>query len=286
MLKQGNGRSIVSQLLLFFVALLLSVSVVASPWEKVETPSEGKSESIGTYNNGCLSGGESLPLAGEGYQVMRSHRGRYYGHSEMIDFLHGLSKQVRQLELGQLLVGDIAMPRGGRFSSGHASHQTGLDADIWLKLTDRPLTEQELIDVQPLPMVHIKQYKINQKNWGEKQALLVQLAAVDERVARIFVHPVIKEQLCQREWTNRDWLRKVRPWWGHYYHFHVRLACPDGDSSCKPQKAPPSGDGCGAELASWKPKPKSPSDKNNKVAKKPRKQPPPPPTQCLALLRQ
>ena len=27
----------------------------------------------------------------------------------------------------------------------------------------------------------------------------------------------------------RDWLHKVRPMWGHNYHFHVRVFCPRGD---------------------------------------------------------
>ncbi|MGF1688144.1 penicillin-insensitive murein endopeptidase [Photobacterium japonica] len=268
------------------LGMIWSAQVWSTPWEQVESPSNGQSESIGTYNNGCLAGGASLPLAGEGYQVMRSYRGRYYGHPDMIQFLTDLSKKANKLELGQLLVGDIAMPRGGRFASGHASHQTGLDADIWLKVVDKPLSDDELIDVQPLPMVHLKQYKINQKHWGQSQALMVQLAAADARVARIFVHPVIKEQLCEREWNNRDWLRKVRPWWGHYYHFHVRLNCPEGDSSCQEQAAPPLGDGCGAELASWKPKPKSekkPKPKKD-VVKAKKKVPPPPPAQCLVLL--
>ncbi|MGF1725137.1 penicillin-insensitive murein endopeptidase [Photobacterium nomapromontoriensis] len=279
-------RQKIQQGLMVLVLWAACTPVFASPWEKVKQPSDGVSESIGTYNNGCISGAESLPLVGEGYQVIRAHRGRYYGHQDMIRFLHDLSRGVHQLELGQLLVGDIAMPRGGRFSSGHASHQTGLDADIWLKLTDKPLTETELVDVQPLPMVHVKQYKINDENWGTNQALLLQLAAADERVARIFVHPVIKEQLCQREWTDRDWLRKVRPWWGHYYHFHVRLNCPEGNSSCKAQGAPPPGDGCGVELASWKPKTEKKSNKAKQVVKAKKKVPPKPPEQCLVLLNQ
>lgn len=282
----GQGRDkVLRRLLLPLFGLMVALPVWASPWEKVESPTEEQPQSIGTYNNGCLAGGENLPLQGEGYQVMRSHRGRYYGHPETITFLRDLSKQVHKLELGQLLVGDIAMPRGGRFSSGHASHQTGLDADIWLKLTDKPLSEEELIDVQPLPMVHLKDYKINKDNWGQEQAQLISLAAVDERVARIFVHPVIKGQLCQQEWKDRSWLRKVRPWWGHYYHFHVRLHCPDGDSNCKAQKAPPAGDGCGAELTSWKPKLTPKKEKPKKVAKKAKKKAPVPPDQCLALLR-
>lgn len=270
----------------WMLAVVVSQAAWASPWEKVKTPSHGESQSIGGYSNGCLAGGQSLPLEGDGYQVMRSYRGRYYGHQDMIKFLHDLAHGVNQLKLGQLLVGDIAMPRGGRFASGHASHQTGLDADIWLRLSDKPLSDEELIDVQPLPMVHLKQYRINKKNWGDKQALMIQLAAADERVARIFVHPVIKEQLCQREWKERDWLRKVRPWWGHYYHFHVRLNCPEGDTSCKAQMPPPPGDGCGAELASWRPKPKPVTKEKPKAVAKVKKKPPVvPPAQCVALLQ-
>lgn len=275
-------------LLLAVMLMSYSLSASATLWEKVKVPSNGVSNSIGSYSNGCLAGGETLPLEGEGYQVIRSQRGRYYGHSEMIQFLTELSSDAQKLRLGNMLVGDISMPRGGRFSSGHASHQTGLDADIWLKITDAPLEKESLVEVQPLPMVHIKDYKINNKNWSNKQALLIQLAAIDDRVARIFVHPVIKEQLCKSEWQNRDWLRKVRPWWGHYYHFHVRLSCPDGSTNCKAQNPPPPGDGCGAELASWKPqKQVKQTAQNKKKETKPKKKKPVkiPPPQCLALIQ-
>lgn len=91
----------------------MSQSVMATPWEKIKQPSSGDSSSIGSYANGCLAGGENLPLQGEGYQVIRSERGRYYGHSEMIVFLQQLMKQSQQLKIGNVLVGDIAMPRGG-----------------------------------------------------------------------------------------------------------------------------------------------------------------------------
>ena len=72
----------------------MSQSVMATPWEKIKQPSSGDSSSIGSYANGCLAGGENLPLQGEGYQVIRSERGRYYGHSEMIVFLQQLMKQI------------------------------------------------------------------------------------------------------------------------------------------------------------------------------------------------
>ncbi len=36
--------------------------------------------------------------------------------------------------MGTVLIGDMGMPAGGRFNGGHASHQTGLDVDIFLQL--------------------------------------------------------------------------------------------------------------------------------------------------------
>ena len=72
----------------------------------------------------------------------------------------------------------------------------------------------------------------------------VRAAAKDRRVARIFVFPGAKVAMCDAAGRDRDWLRKVRPWWGHHYHFHVRLSCPRGSQGCEDQAAPPSGDGC------------------------------------------
>src|SRR5262249_13644056 len=46
-------------------------------------------------------------------------------------------------------------------------------------------------------------------------------------------------------------LDKVRPWWGHDYHFHVRIVCPSDSPDCKPQPQPPADDGCGHELDEW-----------------------------------
>jgi penicillin-insensitive murein endopeptidase len=39
--------------------------------------------------------------------------------------------------------------------------------------------------------------------------------------------------------------------WGHNYHFHIRIACPDGEANCRPQDPTPPGDGCGAALDWW-----------------------------------
>ena len=63
-------------------------------------------------------------------------------------------------------------------------------------------------------------------------------------MARIFIFPGAKVQMCEDAGGDRAWLRKVRPWWGHDTHFHVRLTCPRGAAGCVDQDPPPPGDGC------------------------------------------
>lgn len=268
----------------FLSLLIVAPSVIASVWEHVDSPSHHSPQSIGSYANGCLSGASALPLEGLGYQVLRSERLRYFGHPNSVSFIQRLGEfSAHQLQTN-LLVGDISLPRGGRFSSGHSSHQTGLDIDIWLKLADERLSAQQLSQPRAISVVDIEQYRLQKQNWDSRHFQLIKRAASDQAVARIFVHPVIKEKLCSSENSNdRAWLRKVRPWWGHHYHIHVRLKCPQGSAVCQPQAAPPKGDGCGYELTSWRPKPQI--DEPEVAAMKPKKKPPKiMPAQCEMLL--
>ncbi|KGY12533.1 peptidase [Vibrio tubiashii] len=251
--------------------LLATAPVHATPWEQIETPSDQAPQAIGSYANGCLAGGSALPLAGEGYQVLRSQRARYYAHPNAISFVENLAELTKQKFNTRLLIGDISLPQGGRFSSGHSSHQTGLDIDIWLRFADSPLSSQQLEKPTPLSLVNIEQYQLLKNNWDQRHFELIKMAASEQQVARIFVHPVIKEKLCATEQQqDREWLRKVRPWWGHHYHMHVRLKCPEGSVGCKEQAEPPQGDGCGEELASWQPQPKpaAPKTASSKAKKK------------------
>ncbi|MDV6252809.1 penicillin-insensitive murein endopeptidase [Vibrio sp. EA2] len=267
-------------------SLLFSASIFATPWEQVSAPTQNSSSSIGSYANGCLDGAYPLPLEGTGYQVLRSRTNRYYGHPNTISFIENLALTANKELSTNLLIGDLSLPRGGRFSSGHSSHQTGLDIDIWLRLADQPLSYNELQLPKPMSVVDLKGYSILDHRWDDRHFELIRYAAQNDGVARIFVHPVIKEQLCsQEEGKDRTWLRKVRPWWGHHYHFHVRLSCPDSSRNCVDQAPPPAGDGCGYELASWKPKavvPVTPSTK--KVVAKP-KRAKVIPSQCQPLIR-
>src|SRR5262245_17274203 len=96
-------------------------------------PALGAPQSDGYYAKGCLAGGVALPEDGPTWQVMRLSRNRRWGHPHMIGLLEKLSRDAyAKAGWNGLLVGDISQPRGGPMLTGHASHQVGLDADIWL----------------------------------------------------------------------------------------------------------------------------------------------------------
>src|SRR3954465_14609529 len=116
------------------LAAILSISSAsAQDWATVSTPSPGPTQSIGFYTAGCLQGAQALPLEGPGYEAIRVSRNRYWGQPRMIDTITALGTKVRTAGQAHLYIGDIGQPRGGSAPTGHASHQTGLDADIWFE---------------------------------------------------------------------------------------------------------------------------------------------------------
>ena len=300
--------------ILSVLLVLGSFACRANVWSDAKTPypaplsvhqsdasSVEHSYAIGSYANGCLAGAAALPLIGEGYQVIRSSRNRYYGHPDLIAFIQGFSKQIHTLSYQNqqlfgyqdLLIADISMPRGGTFTSGHASHQIGLDVDIWFRRAAQMQTLARRESPEELDVVNQGAFKLND-NWQEAHAEMIRLAALAPKVARIFVNPVIKQELCRRSLqvslsgsTNSkeySWLNKVRPWWGHSFHMHVRLHCPLGDSLCRNQQPPRSGSGC-EDIGWWKRQlsgVKQPTDKAKKPeAKHVRVKP----EQCAQLLK-
>jgi penicillin-insensitive murein DD-endopeptidase len=202
-----------------------------------KTPAPLAAKSIGFYAKGCLAGGTALPIDGPAWQAMRLSRNRNWGHPELVSLVEklGTEAQARDGWPG-LLVGDLSQPRGGPMLSGHASHQVGLDADIWLT-----------------SMLAADKVSVDREIWKPEHMRLIRRAASYNSVERIFVHPSIKKALCEdsAKDSDRAWLSKVRPMWGHYYHFHIRIVCPPGSSNCEHQPAPASEDGCGAEVERW-----------------------------------
>jgi penicillin-insensitive murein endopeptidase len=242
-------------------------------WHLVRTPSPGPAQAIGGYAHGCLAGGVALPLDGTGYQVIRPGRHRYFGHPALLDYLRKLGQRTRAAGLGIIDIGDMAQPRGGPLNFGHASHQIGLDVDIWLRLDLPPLPRDRRDDVKEVSVVDGNTLELVPSLWTPAQMTLIRLATEDARVARIFVNPVIKLELCRRAGADRGWLRLIRPWYGHDDHFHVRLSCPADSPLCESQPPLPPGDGCDAELMSWLPEARPPVPKAGS--------PPPPPKPAL-----
>ncbi len=211
----------------------------------VKEASQQRPEPFGSYALGCVAGAVQLPETGSTWQAMRLSRNRNWGHPEMIDFLKTLSsKAAQQSGWDGLYIGDISQPRGGPMTSGHASHQMGLDADIWmLPPQSLALTSKERENISSISMQRANGAYTNDK-WTRQHHEILKAAAQDPRVARIFVFAGAKVQMCKDEKGDRAWLRKIRPWYGHHYHFHVRLSCPDGAPGCVNQAPPPPGDGC------------------------------------------
>ena len=215
-------------------------------------PAPLASRAIGSYSKGCLAGAIALPINGPDWQVMRLSRNRNWGTPQLLDFLEKFASDARALDgWPGLLVGDMSQPRGGPMITGHSSHQIGLDVDIWLTpMPDRILTPEERENMMAVSMLK-DPFTVDPDKWTPLHTKLIKRAASYPEVERIFVHPAIKKLLCDQAGNDRAWLAKVRPWWNHYYHFHVRVACPPEDSDCEPQKPPNGDDGCGQELSTW-----------------------------------
>jgi len=214
------------------------------------TPKPGPPRAIGQPGSGCVQGAVALPLRGSGWMVVHPERHREFGLPALLAYLRDLALRARRERLGLLCVGDLSQPRGGPLPTGHRSHQNGLDADIWYGPPAKPPSPGQA--PAPPALVDLRTGKLLPA-WNSRVARLIEAAAADATVDRIFVHPAIKRALCQDRGRAGPWLQRVRPWWGHHDHFHVRLKCPDDSPLCKPQDppAPEEDDGCGATLAWW-----------------------------------
>ncbi len=217
---------------------------------------------FGTYAKGCAAGLAQLPETGPTWQAMRLSRNRNWGHPEMIAYLQRLSRVAAQQPGWRgLYVGDISQPRGGPMTSGHSSHQVGLDADIWMRpATDLGLSRSAREQISSTDMRSRDQRNVTAA-WTAQHAAILKAAASDPAVDRIFVTPPVKIQLCRmanngRSPADRAWLQKIRPLYGHNTHFHVRLKCPGGSAGCQPQSPTVAelsngGSGCDASLNWW-----------------------------------
>lgn len=215
-------------------------------------PSTGPARSFGFYSKGCIAGAMAIAPDGSTWQVMRPSRNRFWGHPALVALIEKLSRDASAHGWPGLLVGDLGQPRGGPASSGHASHQVGLDVDIWFTpMPDRTLSRNERETMAARSLVRKGTLAVDEARWSPSVAALLKTAASEPEVERIFVHPAIKKKLCDTVKGDRSWMGKVRPFWGHDEHFHLRISCQPGSKGCKRQEAVPAGDGCDKSLAWW-----------------------------------
>lgn len=218
---------------------LMALPVAADPLAKdvfgaMRGPTGGAPQTFGYYSQGCFTGGVQLPESGPSWQAMRLSRNRNWGHPELVGFVIGLSQAAQRIGWQGLYVGDMSQPRGGPMTSGHASHQAGLDADIWmLPPASLSLTAQQREQISSVSVVN-KAGTAPTQYWSDAHAALLKAAASDPRVDRIFTDPVVKVLMCQAERGDRRYLAKLRYAPAHTYHFHVRLKCPASSPNCRP----------------------------------------------------
>lgn len=213
---------------------------------------------IGSYAKGCAAGLVQLPETGPTWQAMRLSRNRNWGHPEAVAFIQRLSAVAAQQPGWRgLYIGDISQPRGGPMLSGHSSHQIGLDIDIWLLPPKRlNLSRNDREKISSLNVRSKDQTSVN-SNFTKEHMAILQAAAEDPAVDRIFITPPVKIEFCKAaKRADKKWLQKIRPLYGHNTHFHVRLKCPEGSRNCVKQSPTVSqlskgGNGCDATLEWW-----------------------------------
>ena len=245
-------------------------------------PAPGPVRIVSGPGNGCIAGAVELPPEGVGYQTMRMSRSHFWGHPSTVAALQLLGARARSAGLPTLYMNDLSRPRGGPTAGVHASHQTGLDADVSLDLSPRPaltLTRAQRDALDPPGLVAPDRRGVDPARWRPQHITLLRLAAGLPGLDRVLVNPAIKRQLCLEATGDRSWLRLIRPWYGHAAHMHLHFRCPANQPECRDQPPPPPGDGCDASLQWWfdqldaPPPPPSPP-----------RVPPPLPPFCQALL--
>lgn len=248
--------------LIFCMALLAPLPSMAEDlanqlFGAMKAPSQQDPMPIGSYAKGCAAGLVQLPETGPSWQAMRLSRNRNYGQPVLVDFLQDLSLDAQKIGWAGLYIGDMSQPRGGPMTSGHASHQIGLDADIWMLPPKRlDLSRKERENIISIPVRSADQRSVT-SNFTPRHAALLKAAASDKRVDRVFVAAAVKIEMCKTATrADKKWLQKIRPVAGHDTHFHVRLKCPKGAKLCETQTPTVSelsngGNGCDDTLMYW-----------------------------------
>jgi murein endopeptidase len=173
-----------------------------------------RSRAVGKPWAGRLVHGVQLPVAGPGFlsyddllDRLPDRGWRRWGTDELVGLLERVSARYARAHprAHPVLIGDLSRPKGGPFGKrygglGHASHQNGLDADVYYPRKDRRLT---------------KARKPRQVNRRLAQDLVDRFVAAGAE--KVFVGPRLR---------LRGPRRVVVPLVDHDDHLHVRIPNP------------------------------------------------------------
>ena len=182
---------------------------------------------IGQYDRGCIAGAAKLSANGPGWQVMRLSRNRFWGHPVLVGYLGRLAADCGSLTAARHAGGGHGAAyrwpaaRGTCQPSVRARHRSLVYAHAQSYAVHGRAGANLGSSV-----VNAKTLTVDKAVWTGAQVKLLHRAASYPEVARIFVHPAVKKALCESAGTERAWLQKIRPWYRHNDHFHIRLNCP------------------------------------------------------------
>ncbi len=176
-------------------------------------------------------------------EIKRGSGAHSYGHPSLVLMLDRSARQVAQASRPRvkMLVGDLSA-RGGGPLAGHASHQSGRDADVGFYVTDargRPKLLDHFVAFDRAGRAKDKSGLVfdDHRNW-----LLVQAWMKDDRagISHVFVSAPLRQRLLQhaesspklRKYVERAaaFLKQPEDAAAHDDHFHVRIRCPDGQA--------------------------------------------------------
>lgn len=216
------------------------------PARYAKAPYSKMSLSVGHPNAGYQVRAKKLKK-GPGLEILPKSRDRVYGHPSLVLMLQRSAKQIaRSFPGSTLTVGDLSFAGGGPLV-GHASHQSGRDADILFYVRDA----KGRIAKTPGFIAFGGDGKArdgsglvfdDERNWQ-----LVQAWAKDHRagLAYVFISRPLRARLLAwgSKHATKDDIAKVAALFvqpddsePHDDHYHVRIRCPaDQEDICKEQ---------------------------------------------------
>jgi penicillin-insensitive murein endopeptidase len=121
-----------------------------------------------------------------------------------------------------------------------------------MPMPNRALSKTERDNIKASDLVAANGKDVDRKKWTSADVAFIRTAAEQPEVERVLVNAAIKKELCRiKGKDDQSWMSKVRPWYGHADHIHVRLKCPADSPNCRAQPPVPPGDGCDKSLNHW-----------------------------------